>query len=63
MHLAVVGVTGLVGQVVLDLLNETKLPYDKISFVASERSVGKIISWNGHNHTVISMEDLSLIHI
>lgn len=57
MHLAVVGVTGLVGQVVLDLLNETKLPYDKISFVASERSVGKIISWNGKDHTVISMED------
>lgn len=56
MHLAIVGVTGLVGQVVLDLLNETKLPYDKISFVASERSVGKIISWNGKDHTVISME-------
>ncbi|HRG67888.1 MAG: aspartate-semialdehyde dehydrogenase [Saprospiraceae bacterium] len=57
MHLAVVGVTGLVGQVVLDLLNETKLPYDKISFVASERSVGKIIPWNGIDHTVISMDD------
>lgn len=57
MHLAVVGVTGLVGQVVLDLLNETKLPYGKISFVASERSVGKIISWNGKDHTVISMDE------
>lgn len=57
MHLAVVGVTGLVGQVVLDLLNETKLPYDKISFVASERSVGKIISWNNIDHTVISMDE------
>jgi aspartate-semialdehyde dehydrogenase len=57
MHIAIVGVTGLVGQVVLKILNEYRFPFDKISMVASERSVGKIISWNGSDHTIISMQD------
>ncbi len=57
MHLAVVGVTGLVGQVVLEVLKELELKFDQISFVASERSVGKILEWNGAQHTVISMTD------
>ncbi len=56
MHLAIVGVTGLVGQVVLKVLNEFKFPFDKISFVASERSVGKKISWNGKEYEVIGMQ-------
>jgi aspartate-semialdehyde dehydrogenase len=56
MHLAIVGVTGLVGQVVLKVLDEFKFPYDKISFVASERSVGKKIQWNGKEYEVIGMQ-------
>ena len=56
MHLAIVGVTGLVGQVVLKVLDEFKFPFDKISFIASERSVGKKISWNGKEYEVIGME-------
>lgn len=56
MHIAIVGVTGLVGQVVLNVLNEFKFPFDKISFVASERSVGKKISWNGNEYEVIGMQ-------
>lgn len=56
MHLAIVGVTGLVGQVVLKVLDEFKFPYDKISFVASERSVGKKIHWNGKEYEVIGMQ-------
>lgn len=56
MHLAIVGVTGLVGQVVLKVLDEFKFPYDKISFVASERSVGKKIQWNGTEYEVIGMQ-------
>jgi aspartate-semialdehyde dehydrogenase len=57
MHLAIVGVTGLVGQVVLKVLNEFKFPFDKISFVASERSVGKKMLWNDKEYTVIGMQD------
>ncbi len=56
MHLAIVGVTGLVGQVVLKVLDEFKFPYDKISFVASEHSVGKKIQWNGTEYEVIGMQ-------
>lgn len=57
MHLAIVGVTGLVGQVVLKVLDEFKFPYKHISFVASERSVGKKIRWNDTEYEVIGMED------
>ncbi len=57
MHLAIVGVTGLVGQVVLQVLEEFKFPYSKISFVASERSVGKEIKWKGEFIKVIGMEE------
>jgi len=56
MHLAIVGVTGLVGQTVLDVLKEFSFSYDHISFVASERSVGKLIHWNGKDHVVIGMQ-------
>ncbi len=58
MHLAVVGVTGLVGQVVLEVLEEFHVPYDRISFVASERSVGKRIQWKGLSHEVIGLDAL-----
>ncbi len=58
MHLAVVGVTGLVGQVVLDVLKEFNFPYDTISFVASERSVGKRMEWNGKTYEVIGLDTL-----
>jgi aspartate-semialdehyde dehydrogenase len=57
MHLAIVGVTGLVGQVVLKVLDEFKIPFSKISFVASERSVGKEIQWNNQMYKIISMEE------
>ena len=41
MKIAVVGATGLVGNVMLKSLLERKFPYTKIYPVASERSVGK----------------------
>lgn len=57
MHLAVVGVTGLVGQVMLEVLDEMNFEADQISFVASANSVGKKISWRGKDHTVIGMQE------
>ncbi len=56
MKLAVVGVTGLVGSVLLEVLEETQLPYDTFIPVASPRSVGKEILLNGKKHTVVGME-------
>ena len=57
MKLAVVGVTGLVGSVILEVLEETGFKYDEFLPVASERSVGKTIKLNGKHHTVIGLED------
>ncbi len=42
MKVAVVGVTGVVGTVMLDLLDKRKFPITQIIPVASEKSVGKI---------------------
>ncbi|MBP8726207.1 MAG: aspartate-semialdehyde dehydrogenase [Saprospiraceae bacterium] len=52
MHLVIVGVTGLVGQKLLEVLEEVNFPYDRISFVASEASVGKLLLWKGQEHRV-----------
>lgn len=57
MKLAVVGVTGMVGQVMLEVIQESGLRYDEILMVASPRSVGKEISFEGRTYTVISMDD------
>lgn len=56
MKLAVVGVTGLVGSVILEVLEETGFHYDEFLPVASERSVGKSIKLNGKDYKVIGLE-------
>lgn len=57
MKVAVVGVTGLVGQVMCRVLEERQFPVTEFLAVASARSVGKEIIFQGKSHTVISMED------
>ena len=57
MKLAVVGVTGLVGQVMCKVLEERDLRISEFLPVASARSVGKEIEFRGANYTVISMEE------
>lgn len=57
MKLAVVGVTGMVGQVMLEVLKESKVAFDELILVASARSVGKQIKFEGKDYTVISMSD------
>lgn len=56
MKIAVVGATGMVGEVMLRVLEERQFPYTELLLVASERSVGKTIAYRGKNHTVISLE-------
>lgn len=56
MKVAVVGATGLVGTVMLKVLEERKFPVSRLIPVASERSVGKKISFNGTDYGVVSME-------
>jgi aspartate-semialdehyde dehydrogenase len=57
MVVAVVGVTGMVGQVMLKVLEERDLKITKLLAVASEKSVGKSITFQGKSHTVISIKD------
>ncbi|MCA6078553.1 aspartate-semialdehyde dehydrogenase [Fulvivirga sedimenti] len=57
MKLAVVGATGLVGQEVLKVLEERNFPLDELLPVASERSVGKTITFRNREYTVIGMAD------
>ncbi|CAH8382412.1 unnamed protein product [Eruca vesicaria subsp. sativa] len=50
--LAVVGVTGAVGQEFLSVLSDRDFPYSSIKMLASKRSAGKHLSFDGRNYTV-----------
>ena len=56
MKIAVVGATGLVGKVMLQVLSERKFPFTEILAVASEKSIGKKIDFNGKKIEVIGMK-------
>jgi aspartate-semialdehyde dehydrogenase len=57
MKIAVVGATGMVGEVMLQVLAERNfISYtDELILVASERSVGKEISFNGRTYSVVGL--------
>ncbi|WP_274474943.1 aspartate-semialdehyde dehydrogenase [Mangrovimonas aestuarii] len=57
MKVAVVGATGMVGEVMLKVLKERNFPITTLIPVASERSVGKTISFNGKDYTVVRLSD------
>ena len=57
MKLAVVGITGMVGQEMIDVLEEMNFHIDEFIPVASERSIGKKIEYNGSKYEVIGLED------
>ncbi len=57
MRVAVVGVTGMVGQVMLKVLEERNLPITELIPVASARSIGKEINYKSKSYKVIGLED------
>ncbi len=57
MRVAVVGATGMVGQVMLKVLAERNFPITELIPVASERSVGNKITYKDNEYTISSMED------
>ncbi|EAQ39817.1 aspartate-semialdehyde dehydrogenase [Dokdonia sp. MED134] len=57
MKVAVVGATGMVGQVMLKVLAERDFPITELIPVASERSVGKKVTYKDKEYTIHSMED------
>ena len=62
MKVAVVGATGLVGQVMLKVLEERAFPVTTLLPVASAHSVGRKVMFNGAEHAVVSMEDAVAAH-
>lgn len=56
MRVAVVGATGMVGEVMLQVLAERNFPVTELIPVASEKSVGKQITWKGTNYTVVGLQ-------
>ena len=57
MKVAIVGATGVVGSVLLDLLEKRKFPLTEIIPVASEKSVGNKISFKGQEYSIVSLAD------
>ena len=56
MRIAVIGATGLVGSVLLSIMEERNFPVSKLILVASKKSVGKKIFFKSEEHLVVSME-------
>ena len=56
MKLAVVGATGMVGEVMLQILSERNFPYSELILVASEKSVGRKIVLGSKSHEVVGLE-------
>ncbi|MBT3741481.1 MAG: aspartate-semialdehyde dehydrogenase [Polaribacter sp.] len=57
MKIAVVGATGMVGTVMLKVLEERNLPITEFIPVASERSAGKKLSYKGKEYTIVTLAD------
>ncbi len=57
MRVAVVGATGMVGTIILEILEERNFPLTELLLVASENSVGKELRFKGKNHTVIGLQE------
>ncbi|MBK0369297.1 aspartate-semialdehyde dehydrogenase [Flavobacterium agrisoli] len=56
MRIAVVGATGMVGEVMLQVLAERNFPVTELIPVASEKSVGKQIEYKGQQYTVVGLQ-------
>ena len=57
MKVAVVGATGMVGEVMLKVLAERNFPITELLLVASERSIGKKLSYKNEEYSVIGLAD------
>jgi len=57
MKIAVVGATGLVGTEMLKVLAERQFPVTELLPVASAKSVGQLVHFQGQDYPVVSMED------
>ena len=63
--IAVVGATGNVGREIISILEERNFPIENLYLLASSRSAGSKINFNGNEHEVIDLEtfDFSKVKI
>jgi len=57
MRIAIVGATGMVGQVMLKVLEERNFPVTDLILVASERSIGKSVQYKNKSYKIIKITD------
>ena len=57
MNIAIVGATGLVGQVILEILEKFEFNLNNIYAIASKKSIGKSIKFRDQEITIISIEN------
>ena len=58
MKLAIIGITGMVGREMLEVLNERNFHVTDLIPVASRKSCGKLIKFKNKNYKIISLSDL-----
>lgn len=56
MHIGIIGATGQVGGVMLDILAQRSFPVDTLRLFASARSAGRVITWQGQDITIEDAE-------
>lgn len=56
---AIVGATGAVGQEFLNILEQRRFPIDRLKLLASARSAGKMMTFNGESYTVAELTESS----
>lgn len=57
MKVAVVGATGMVGEVMLNILEERNFPFSELMLVASERSVGKEMTFKNKSYKIVGLAE------
>lgn len=58
-NIAVVGATGAVGQEILKVIDERRIPYKNLKLLASARSAGSVINFQGKDYTVLETTEES----
>ena len=56
MNIAIVGATGNVGRKILEVLEKKKLSINELFLVASPRSAGQKVKFNGMEYEVFNLE-------
>jgi len=57
MNLAIVGATGNVGRKLLDVLERTNFEFSELYLIASDKSVGKKITFKSKTYSIVGLSD------